>query len=240
MPYRFCTRIIFILILALTLIQSCFSKNYTVKLGDSRVIVKLYPGRGKTYIHLHRNETTALEAAKALIKQKGGSLITIEHPGGRNLGFWLHKKHYCFDPNRIFTEKGIRKTLTLNSHYTPEAARQVKKLARVIKILLPAGKVIAVHNNKSYSLKNYFKGKSLASDVRALYYNPQKSYRNFVLVTRKSSFLRFKRAGWSTVLQKSHVRDDGSLSVYLAKRDYINIEAGYDQLTAQKRMLRLA
>jgi hypothetical protein len=41
-------------------------------------------------------------------------------------------------------------------------------------------------------------------------------------------------------LQAQHATDDGSLSVYLADLDYINVEAGYDQLAAQIKMLQLA
>jgi len=109
----------------------------------------------------------------------------------------------------------------------------------MIKILLPtSGKIIAVHNNKDFSLKNYMQGKDMAKDAAKLYYNPKKYYRNFFLVTRKKDFNRLKRAGWNTVLQAKHATDDGSLSVYLAKKQYINIEAGYDQLKQQIEMLR--
>ena len=34
--------------------------------------------------------------------------------------------------------------------------------------------------------------------------------------------------------------DDGSLSVFLANRAYINVEAGYDELAMQIKMLRHA
>lgn len=43
--------------------------------------------------------------------------------------------------------------------------------------------------------------------------------------------------GFNGVLQKASATDDGSLSVYLAKREYINVEAGYDQLKEQIHML---
>lgn len=228
-----------LLLLLLIPIQTAWSKDYVVKLGQDRVLVKEYPGKGKTYVHVHRNETTALKAAKAVIKSRGGTLITLEHKGGRNVSFRLKGKKYTFDPNRIFTEKGIQKTLKKNGPYSKAAAKEVKKLARMIKILLPtSGKIIAVHNNKDFSLKNYMKGKDMAKDAAKLYYNPKKYYRNFFLVTRKKDFDRLKRAGWNAVLQAKHATDDGSLSVYLAKKQYINIEAGYDQLKQQIEMLR--
>lgn len=127
--------------------------------------------------------------------------------------------------------------MTQYSYYTPEAHQEVKKLADRIKALLPEGKVIAVHNNSSYSLKDYLPGHELAKDAKALYMNPDNYFRNFYLVTKLSDYLRLKMQGFNGVLQKPSATDDGSLSVYLAKRDYINVEAGYDQLAEQIKML---
>lgn len=232
--------IVILLSLLLLPFQTAWSKNYVVRLGKDKVLVREYPGKGTTYIHVHRNETTALKAAKAVIKSRGGRLITLDHPGGRNITFRLKGKKYTFDPNRIYTETGIKKTLRQHGSYTPQAAKEVKKLARIIKILLPtSGKVVAVHNNKTYSLKNYFQGKNMAKDARSLYHNPARYYRNFFLVTEKKDFYRLKKKGMNIVWQAKQATDDGSLSVYLAKREYINVEAGYGQLKQQIHMLRM-
>ncbi len=230
-----------ILLTLLMPVHTVWSKNHTVKLGDDRVVVREYPGKGKTYVHVHRNETTALKAAKSVIKSQGGRLITLDHPGGRNIVFRLKGKRYEFDPNRIFTEKGIKQTLSQNGRYTPQAAREVRKLSRMIKILLPSsGTIIAVHNNQGYSLKNYLRGMDMARDAKATNYNPDKYYRNFFLVTDKKDFYRLKKAGLNAVWQARQATDDGSLSVYLAKKVYINIEAGHGQLKQQIEMLRVA
>lgn len=69
---------------------------------------------------------------------------------------------------------------------------------------------------------------------------PRNYYRNFYLVTKIGDFLRLKSKGYNGVLQKSTATDDGSLSIYLAKNDYINVEAGYDQLIEQIKMLQHA
>jgi hypothetical protein len=167
----------------------------------------------------------------------GGSLITLVHSGGRNIVFHLNNQRYEFDPNRIYTDNGIKLTLAKYSHYTPEAHREVKKLADQIKAVLPEGKVIAVHNNSSYSLKDYLPGHELAKEAKAIHMNPENYYRNFYLVTKLSDYIRLKLAGFNGVLQKSAATDDGSLSIYLAKREYINVEAGYDQLAEQIKML---
>lgn len=83
--------------------------NHLVMVGDEQVEIKHTVGRGKTFIHVHHNEQTALKAAQAVVKREGGSLITLVHSGGRNIVFNLHNKRYEFDPNRIFTDNGIKK-----------------------------------------------------------------------------------------------------------------------------------
>lgn len=207
-------------------------------LGNTPVIVQHLAGNGKTFVHLHQNELTALNAAKVIVNKEGGTLITLIHPGGRNIVFQLRNKRFEFDPNRIFTDHGIKKTLTQFGNYSPEAHKEVKKLALKIQHVLPKGKIIAVHNNSSYSLKDYLPGHSLENDAQAVYLSPKNHYRNFYLVTKLKDYLRLKTKGFNGVLQKPDATDDGSLSVLLADNDYINVEAGYDQLVEQIKMLK--
>lgn len=222
-------------------IGTAYGSSYPVKIGDSIVIIqKQQHGEGKAFVHLHQNETTALRAAKTVIKTQGGSILTLVHSGKRNIVFRCRKRRYEFDPNRIFTDRGIKKTLMQFGHYTPRAHAEVKKLANKIKKLLPKGKIIAVHNNESYSLKDYFPGRSSAVEAQALNFNHRQSYRNFYVVTQKSNFFRLKKLNFNSVWQTFNATDDGSLSVYLASRDYVNVEAGYSQLAAQINMLKHA
>ena len=140
----------------------------------------------------------------------------------------------------IITDSGIKKTLRQYGNYSPEAAREIKKLANRITVLLPKGKIIAVHNNRSYSLKNYFPGHDSALDAQALHINPYRYHRNFYLVTKKNDYLRLKQRKFNSIWQSRNPKDDGSLSVFLSERNYINVEAGYNQLAAQIKMLKLA
>lgn len=231
-----------LLICFLCLVSASCVKRYPVRLGDDTVVHILQEknGQGKNFVHVHQNETTALHAAKAVIKSEGGSLLTLRHPGGRNIVFHLQHQRYEFDPNRIFTSVGIKKTLAQYSNYSPAAQAEVEKLAFKIKQLLPSGKVIAVHNNETYSLKDYLPGANLADDARLLYVSKQQYFRNFYLVTQKEDFRRFKQLGFNSIWQDLNVTDDGSLSVLFAKKNYINIEAGYDQLATQIQMCRHA
>lgn len=217
-----------------------YAKNYTVQIGKTPVNVIKVSGNGKTFIHLHENEVTALVAAKQLLKQEGGSLITLQHSGERNIRFYLKGVRYEFDPNRIFTDRGIEKTLHSYGHYSISAHREVKKLAVKIISLLPTGKIIAVHNNKDYSLKEYLPKHPLASDVKALNYNHQTNYRDFYFVTQLQEYNRLKKLKFNVVLQTPHAQDDGSLSFYFAKKNYVNIEAAYGHLSTQLKMLHYA
>ena len=178
--------------------------------------------------------------AKMVVQEKGGSLITLRHTGGRNISFHLHGKRYEFDPNRIFTDQGIKNTLTQFGPYSREAHQVVKRLANKIISLLPPGKIIAVHNNRSYSLKDYLPGHSYAGEAESIHFHDKAHYRNFYLVTRKQDFNRLKKLNFNEILQSPQPEDDGSLSVYLANRAYINVEAGFDQLKAQIKMLKCA
>ncbi|RUR12091.1 protein tyrosine phosphatase [Legionella sp. km772] len=228
------------LLLLFVLTQTGCAINHKVMVGDEPVIIKQTPGKGKAYVHVHQNEQTALKAAQFAISKQGGSLLTLAHSGGRNIVFHLNNQRYEFDPNRIYTDKGIKKTLAQYSRYTPEAHHEVKKLANKIKELIPEGKVVAVHNNSTYSLKDYLPGHKLASDAKALHMSPKNYYRNFYLVTQLQDYLRLKMDGFNGILQKKNATDDGSMSVFLAKSQYINVEAGYNQLNEQVEMLLYA
>jgi hypothetical protein len=228
------------LLLLMLLLTSCATK-YVVKLGDTPVVIEqIQHGSGKAFVHLHQNETTALRAAKQVVRSQGGSVITLIHSGQRNIVFHLNHQRYEFDPNRIFSDAGIKKTLMTFGHYSPAALLEVKTLANRLKSILPEGKIIAVHNNNDYSIKEYLPGKNLHSDAKALHLDNQRYYRNFYLVTRLGEYQRLKNLHYNAVLQADHATDDGSLSVYLAKRDYVNVEAGYGQLFDQIDMLKWA
>lgn len=229
------------LILMVLMMNVVCANEYPVHLGNKCVVIqKLENGPGKSFIHLHHNETTALRAAKHIVETEGGTVLTLIHSGKRNIVFYLNHDRYEFDPNRMFTDIGIKQSLRTFGHYSLAAHTEVKRLADRLKSLLPKGKIIAVHNNNDYSIKEYFPGKSLHRDAQALHLDAQRYYRNFYLVTRPDDFHRLKELRYNTVLQAQSATDDGSLSVYLASRDYVNVEAGYRQLQAQIDMLKWA
>lgn len=214
-----------------------YAETHTVRLGNTQVKIIKKTAPGKIFVHLHENEQTALKSAKMYLAREGGTLITLKHSGERNVVFYLKKVRYEFDPNRIFTDRGIRNTLKKHGHYSPQAHRVVKGFARRILALLPKGKVIAVHNNREYSMKDYFPYHPLATDVKTVHYIPFTSYRNFYFVTQAKDYERLKKLRFNVALQAKHASNDGSLSYYLGKKNYINIEAAFHALAQQLKML---
>ncbi|RYF96061.1 MAG: hypothetical protein EOO00_03625, partial [Chitinophagaceae bacterium] len=63
------------------------------------------------YINLHSDETASVDAAMNMLETRGGMLIKIENGNKRNITFRLGNGMYAFDPNRIFSRKGIQHTL---------------------------------------------------------------------------------------------------------------------------------
>ena len=160
-------RILFMLI---ALSSSAYASTFPIHLGDQVVLIQVTEGQGqKAFVHLHQNETTALKAAKHISKEKGAGLLTLKHAGGRNIKFKLHHQQYEFDPNRIFTDQGIKRTLSTYGHYSSGAHQAVKKLAQSIIKYLPKGRLIAVHNNNGYSILDYLPGHPMEHDAKAIY-----------------------------------------------------------------------
>ncbi len=212
------------------------------QLGDSTIQVNISGNGGRyTYVHLHENESTALQAAHQAMRSQPGRLIALSHGGGRMVNFRLNGKAYQFDPNRIFTDAGLHRTLNAHSRseVTPEAIMAVRKLASTITSHL-GGTVIALHNNANDTVMRYIPGGAFAKNAGNVNYSKQENPHNFFLVTNKGTFEALKAKGFNVVLQSNRgVDDDGSLSVYCGQRGipYINIEAAFGALGAQTKML---
>lgn len=211
----------------------------TVYLGQTPIQIRHEDyGPGKIFVHLHANETTALLAAREIASQYGGQVITVVHQKKRDISFIYRKHRYSFDPNRIFTHQGVRHTLIKHHCYDPRVIPMIRKFAETILRIIPTNqKIVAVHNNQDYSLRDYFPKHELAHDALSYYYKAQSNYRNFYLVTTTEDFKHYKRFGFNVVEQAKCARDDGSLSIAMAKNRYVNVEAGFGQLQAQKKML---
>lgn len=220
------------------------------KIGDTgkKIEVRLLqkPGSIITYFNMHDNENTAVEAAEQVVKEYGGRLIELMHSGTRNIVFYLDGQKYQFDPNRIFTNIGIRKTLQDHKNYNKAAHEEVKKFSDwLLKqySLNQSTAMVAVHNNtdNNYSIQSYCKGGIYESETKKINISEGQDYDDFFFVTTLEHFNYFAKLGFNVVLQNNEkVTDDGSLSVYWGKekkRPYINIETQDAHLEQQIKMM---
>ena len=200
--------------------------------------------RGTTYVSVHENEQTAVAACRKVMRQRGGRLIELKAQGHRLVRFTLNKTVYTFDPNRIFTDIGIRKTLALYGDYSKPAHAAVAELretllAAIRKNLRPP--IIALHNNSdgALSVKSYAPGGPLNHEASRVAINPKADADNFFLVTEPKAYDWLQQAGFNVVLQSPNPTDDGSMSVFCQQNGiaYVNVEAEFGQLAEQIHML---
>ena len=196
-----------------------------------------------SFINLHDDENTSVEAGKDFLSRYGGTLLQLQHSGQRHFKFTLNDQGFAFDPNRIFTAIGLKATLEKQSIYNEDAAAEVRKIADSLLVNYVNDKklVIALHNNteRGLSILSYKKGGSEFKNAARVYVNRLMNPNDFILTTSAAIFHHLKRNRINVVLQHNRPQDDGSLSVYAAKNKipYVNVEALHGHLDEQIRML---
>lgn len=227
--------------------ESPRERTIEFRIGDTTIKVIIYEKKGVdiTLVHLHSDEETAFQAAKDFIDRHGGRLISLNpRHKDRLISFTVQGREYTVDPNRIFSDQGIERTLSLHSSYQESAHSAVKSFTRnfIEQFALNQCKVVvAVHNNtegrfsaESYTQKDVYKRDALAVSMK-----PGSDSDNFFLVT-EGDFFDALKPYFNIVLQDNqNVFDDGSLSVYCGRKriPYVNIETQHGHLEEQKRML---
>ncbi len=214
-------------------------------LGERQITLTVYQygtAPGPLFLKLHDNERTAEEAARSLLRKEGGRLVVLENGGERYVQFPLKGRSHQFDPNRIFTPRGVEASLRLFRTFSGPAAAEVQGLARFLLAHLPDSlPLIALHNNtdSAFSIADYETG-PLRRDARAVYRAPGSDADDFLFTTDTALFRAFEAAGLNAVLQHNeNAADDGSLSIYYGRRNrvYVNAEAEYGHLAEQIRLL---
>lgn len=211
-------------------------------------------GTGKlTMVNLHDDEQVSVDAGCAVLEKHGGRLVELTHTGKRRVVFTLNAKSYSFDPNRIFSKAGVRKTVRLEGEgtgaSTPEEAfvavdRFSDQFIKHFK-LNKERSLIALHNNGEggLTIHTYEPGGDWADDTDELYVAKDADPDNFYFVTDKRIFENLKKQNFNVILQDNSIRrDDGSLSVFSGRRGirYINVEAEPNHLAEQIRMTEIA
>jgi hypothetical protein len=220
------------------------------KLGHDHVRIKIFQyGKKKdiVFINLHSDETTSVTGAEKLLQTRGGLLIKLENDNKRNIMFRLGNSVYTFDPNRIFSQIGIERTLAHFKNINDKAVDEVKKFANCILELLPkeSYRVIALHNNTEgdLSVNSFLPGNQFETDAKKVYADENQDPDDFFLTTDSLLFHRLSAEKYNTVLQDNlRVQQDGSLSVYFGEKKicYLNCETEHEKLKQYVEMISVA
>ena len=218
----------------------------TVQLGD--VLVQIVTTErapvGLTFVSVHENEQSAVTAAQRAIVRHGGRLVELRAQRKRLVSFKLREIPHTFDPNRMFTDGGVERSLRRYGPYSRLAHDAVTQLgkrlvAHIRNNFTPP--LVAVHNNTdgALSVESYRKGSRLQGEAARVAINPKLDPDDFFLVTDRAIFDRLATAGFNVVLQSAQPTDDGSMSVFCRYSGipYLNVEAEFEHLSEQSRML---
>jgi len=223
-------------------------RDVAFHLGNTTIhaMVLQHSPASPTMINVHDDENTSVIAGKEVLGQTGGRLIELSHSGQRLVSFESGGMTYRFDPNRIFSDSGIRDTLTRRGVYSEEAHQEVNAFAAALlkRFNLDCEPVIiALHNTdgKGLTIQSYLPTNELSSASVSVHVSGRCAPGDFFYVTDQRFFDYLKARDFNVTLQDdAHVPDDGSLSVYFARRGipYVNVEADIHHLHEQVEMVR--
>ena len=186
-----------------------------------------------SFLNLHENENTSVVAARSFLYTNGGSLTKfVKKTPSRYVTFVIGKTTYTVDPNRMFTDEGIKASLQTNGMYSDEAAAAVKNLADEVLSIYGFSEqpvVLALHNNgDGYGADSYLPGGPYANDAEEVFIVPGSNPSDFFYVVDPNLYEAIAQMEYNVVLQNNDtVTNDGSLSYYcgLMGMKYINFEA---------------
>lgn len=220
------------------------------RLGDNDIEVQVFQYGDKkdlVFINLHDNEIAAIKATKKILEKQGGLFIKIENKNQRTIIFRLDGRSYTFDPNRIFSKKGIGLTLKRFGNTSSKAAGEIENFAaRLLQIIPPdAYCIIAVHNNtdNGFSIGDYLPGKEKATDAKQINMAKGQDKDDFFLTTDSLLFQLLSSKKYNAVLQENmKAEKDGSLSIYFGENKirYINCETEQGKTRQHEEMLGAA
>ena len=217
------------------------------KLGSRNIGVVTYRYNNNpniVMINVHDDEATSIEVSKQVLRKTGGYLIKINNDSTRLISFKLNGTIYKFDPNRMFTEKGIAASLHTYGTYSLPAAAKIKGFANFVLAKIPKSNapLIALHNNHrgDYSINTYENDGGQSSDSRAIYIDSIRATDDFFLTTDEIIYNKIRSFGYNVTLQNNLVAaDDGSLSIYCGHKNkgYVNVETEHGKPEVQFNML---
>ncbi len=139
-------------------------KPVVLKLGNTACTIRVHKKGGNlaTLIALHESENTCVRAFNALPISSPFVLYSISQKSNRLLEFKEKNKVYYFDPNRIFSRRGIIKTLKkYNTSFPKKIINRIaefsNKILEIAAIKNSSKYIIAIHNNTNgkFSAKSF-------------------------------------------------------------------------------------
>jgi len=227
-----------------------FSQEIVASLDLGGTIVELVAHRsekpGYLFYNMHDDENTGVDAAKKVIKKKGGVLYELVHSGKRYIEFDYDTLHFQIDPNRIYTDAGVWRELERSAIRDTVVFNMVSAFADTLISLMDLNNqliVLTLHNNSqaNYSMRSYLPGEIYEVDAEAVYNGKWKDDDEFYFVTSARLYGLLTPVKFNVVLQNNaNMTDDGSLSVYCGQRgiEYVNIEAQHGHKRANRKMVK--
>ncbi len=240
--------ILFIFTSETSFTQSLSKTTHTLYLGEEKVWVDIYQQAGAdiTLLNLHDNENTSVEAGLAFIEKHGGRLIELRHGRGREVVVRLDGVLHRFDPNRMFSDVGLRKSMKYFNNNSDEIFAFAVAFRDSVITLFDVRKgiiVIALHNNTpdKMTIKDFQSGKLYGEDTREVFINPQQDPDNFFVVTQAELFSSLSLSGYNVALRAKYPPDRGMLIDYTERLGalHITVEAEHGKRADQEEMLEV-
>lgn len=224
--------------------------DHPLHIGNTTVLARVTQSArpGPTFLNVHDDENTSVIAGQKILNQTGGRLIELSHSGKRHITFDLADATYRFDPNRIFSPAGVRATLQRTKNHSESAQREVENFAAHFLATFALDRepvIIALHNTGGggLSIKSYLATGDKPTTARIVHVSPHRFAGDFFYVTDRRFYDYLVARDFNVTLQDdAHVPDDGSASVYFARKGipYLNVEADVKHLKEQIEMGRAA
>lgn len=220
--------------------------THTLHLEDELIWIHEYiqPGNPFTFVSLHDDENTCVEASLNYISRFGGRMLEFRHGRGREVVIRRNGVKDKFDPNRMFSPEGLRKSLR---HYGNNSAANRElgsKFAREVVDLIGIeknGTVIAVHNNTEgkLTIHEFNPGGMYAEDTGAVHVSETRDTDDFFYTNSPALFRRLVEMNYNVALRNDNILGRGTLGefVHLAGGIYVNVEAQHGHYGEQLQML---
>lgn len=220
--------------------------THTLMLADEKIWVHVYerPGSELVFVNLHDNENTCVEAAMLFLASHGGRLIELRHGRGREVVIRRAGRMYPFDPNRMFSIKGLRKSLAHFNDISDDDLDLASGFAsEVIDLIAPTSgiPVIAIHNNSpgKLTIRDFMPGEWYGPDAQAVHTAPNRDPDDFFFTNSTWLYEALADLDHNVALMAERPPDRGTLGNYINNLGglYIIVEAEHGHIQEQTLML---